>query len=76
MHPPKCWFYRALSHDLKFLPELEPKTKQVLNGNITLTATYKLVSYIKKLSLLYFHSENSVELVKRNKAAIIDRPRG
>ena len=76
MHPPKCWFCKALSHDLKFFTELEPEAKQVLNGNITLTAAYKLVSYIEKLSLLYFQSENSVELVKRDKPAIIDRPRG
>lgn len=76
MHPPKFWVCKALSHDLKFLTELEPEAKQALNVNRTLSATYKLVIYTEKLSLLYFHSENSVELVKRNKPAIIDRPRG
>lgn len=75
MSPQKCWFCKALSHDLKFFTELDPEAKQVLNGNLTLTATYKLASYMEKHSLLYFHSENSGELVKRNKPAVIDRPR-
>lgn len=55
---PKCWFCKALSHDLKFFTALEPEANQVLNGNITLTATYKSVSYVEKLPLLHFHSEN------------------
>lgn len=35
-----------------------------------------MVSYVEKLPLLYFHSDNPAELVKRNKPAITDRPRG
>lgn len=76
MRPPKCWCCKALDHDLKFFAELEPETKKVLNGNFTLTATYKLLSYIEKPPLLCFHSENVVGLVKSNKSATTDRPRG
>lgn len=75
MHPLKCWCCKVLDHDLEFFAKLQPEARKVSNGNFTLIATYKLVSYIEK-SLLYFHSKKLVELVKSNKSAINDRPRG